>query len=44
MIDLNGDSMLDLAVGEPYAGYGNLSYGGAVTVFYGSMQDGELVG
>ena len=41
--DLNFDSILDLVVGEPYTGYGDLTYGGVVKVFYGVLEAGEVL-
>ena len=38
--DLNKDGFLDLVVGEPYAGYQDLQYGGGVAVLLGNLGEG----
>ena len=38
--DLNKDGLMDLVVGEPYAGYHELQYEGGVTVLFGSLGEG----
>ena len=35
------DGLMDLVVGEPYAGYHDLQYEGGVTVLFGSRGAGE---
>ena len=39
--DLDKDGLMDLVVGEPYAGYHELRYEGGVTVLFGSLGAGE---
>ena len=39
--DLDKDGLMDLVVGEPYAGYQELQYEGGVTVLFGSLGAGE---
>jgi len=43
--DLDKDGLMDLVVGEPYAGYHELQYEGGVTILFGSNGEGgwELV-
>ena len=43
MADLNKDGLMDLVVGEPYAGYQELQYEGGVTVLLGSLDEGDTV-
>ena len=38
--DFNKDGLLDLVVGEPYAGYQDLQYGGGVAVLLGNLGEG----
>ena len=38
--DINKDGLLDLVVGEPYAGYQDLQYGGGVAVLLGNLGEG----
>ena len=40
LADLNKDGLVDLVVGEPYAGYHELSYEGGVTVLFGRLEGG----
>ena len=39
--DFNKDGLIDLVVGEPYAGYHELHYEGGVTVLFGSLVEGD---
>ena len=39
--DFNKDGLLDLVVGEPYAGYQDLQYGGGVAVLLGNLGEGD---
>ena len=41
VIDLNGDGVLDLAVGEPYSGAETLMYDGGVQVFFGKRAEDQ---
>ena len=40
LADLNKDGLVDLVVGEPYAGYHELSYEGGVTILFGRLDGG----
>ena len=40
LADLNKDGLVDLVVGEPYAGYQELSYEGGVTILFGRLEGG----
>ena len=41
MTDFNKDGLMDLVVGEPYAGYHELRYEGGVTILFGSLVEGD---
>jgi len=41
LADLNKDGLVDLVVGEPYAGYHELSYEGGVTILFGRLEGGS---
>ena len=41
VIDINLDGVLDIVVGEPYAGADTLSYDGGVQVLFGILQDDD---
>ena len=40
LADPNKDGLVDLVVGEPYAGYRELNYEGGVTILFGRLEGG----
>merc|ERR1719369_264701 len=43
VLDINGDGVKDLVVGEPYSGADTLTYDGGVQVFFGKREGTEFI-